>query len=90
MSKKYKLVKNPVGILQKKIKGDIVDNLKTVPQTEAEYEIRKRIVNLLELPDRIEKPLSTILSDLPKKDLLINKIPFHSLQQKLIKLYNIK
>lgn len=89
-SKKFKIVKNPVAILAKKIKGDISDNLLEVPKTEAEYEKRKMIVNLLALPPHIEQIIKPVIESLTPKNLYVNKIPYYSLRTKIKQLYKLE
>lgn len=85
--KMYKIVKYPMKILAEKIQGDKSDNLLTKPTNEAEYEKRKLIVNLLELPNFIEEPIKEVLSKLTPKGVNWKKIPFRSLRIELEKLY---
>jgi len=89
LTKKFKIIKNPEKVLLEKIQGDISDNLLEKPKTEIEFERRKRIVNLLELPPHIEQPMKDILSNLPIKNLYLNKLPYHSIREELSKLYNL-
>ena len=89
ISKKYKLIKNPEKVLLEKIQGDVSDNLLGKPKTEAEFEIRKRIVNLLKLPQHIEQPMKEVLNSLPIKNLYVNKLPYHSIRTQFEKLYNL-
>jgi hypothetical protein len=86
-SKKFKIVKNPEAILAKKIRGDVVDNLLTEPQTEAEFEKRKMIVDLLHLPSYVEEPIKEALFKTPKKNLYVNKIPYYSCRKAIAQLY---
>lgn len=76
ITKKYKFVKDPIKVFQKKIKGDKSDNLLTVPKTEAEIIQRRTIVNLLELPPHIDTFMKDILMTLPQKNLYLDKIPY--------------
>jgi hypothetical protein len=85
--KVYKIVKNPLEVLQKKIKGDISDNLLTEPKTEAEFERRKTIVNLLQLPVNIEQSITNYFDTLPIKRMFIDRVPYASVRKELIKLY---
>jgi 5'-3' exonuclease len=87
ITKKFKEVKYPMNVLASKIKSDISDNLLHAPTSEAEFEKRKLIVNLLELPADIENPLKEVLLNLPLKNLYIKKLPFYSVQKELDKLY---
>lgn len=89
ISKKYKYIKNPEKVLLEKIQGDISDNLLEKPKTEADFERRKRIVNLLELPQHIEQPMKDILTNLPIKNLYINKLPYYSIREQFKQLYNL-
>lgn len=89
ISKKYKVINAPMKVLLEKIQGDISDNLLEKPSTEAEFEIRKRIVDLTQLPHEIEKPIREELEKLMPKNLYIHKIPYGSIQEKFRKLYKI-
>lgn len=90
ITKKYKLVKDPVKILMEKIQGDVSDNLLEKPKTEADFERRKRIVNLLELPPHIEQPMRDILNNLPEKSLYLNKLPYHTIRESIKQLYKLE
>jgi hypothetical protein len=87
ITKKYKIVPAPMKVLMEKIQGDKSDNLLEKPKNEQEYEIRKLIVNLLELPNYIEEPIKEVLSNLLPKSVNWKKIPFRSLKIELEKLY---
>jgi hypothetical protein len=89
ITKKFKDVKDPMKVLLEKIQGDISDNLLEKPTTEAEYNIRKKIVNLLELPDYIEQPIKEKLRELLPKNLNIDKVPFTSVKEAVKKLYDL-
>ncbi len=86
-TKKFKITKNPAGILAKKIKGDISDNLKEEPKTEAEWDKRKLIVDLLHLPLFVEQIVKPVLETLPMKNLYIKKIPNKKCREEMQKLY---
>ncbi len=88
-SKKYKIVKNPEKILLKKIQGDVSDNLLEKPKTEAEWEQRKMIVDLLHLPQHIEDIIKQQLFNMPIRELRVNKVPFKSCQESIKQLYKI-
>jgi 5'-3' exonuclease len=89
ISKKFKDIKTPMKILLEKIQGDISDNLLTKPSSEAEFEIRKRIVDLTQLPQEIEQPIKEELDKLMPKNLYISKIPFNSIREEIRKLYKL-
>lgn len=89
-SKKFKEIKNPMKILLDKInKGDISDNLIDKVSTEAEFEHRKRLVSLIELPLEIERPIKEELSKIMPKNLYLHKIPFNSIREKIKKIYKL-
>jgi 5'-3' exonuclease len=90
ITKKFKEVKNPTKILLEKIQGDISDNLLEKPSSEAEFEKRKKIVDLISvLPDFVENPIREQLSNLLPKNLNISKIPFRSMQIKFKNIYRL-
>jgi len=89
-SKQYKLIKNPEKILLKKIRGDISDNLLTVPKTEAEFEKRRMIVDLIHLPLHIEQIIKPVIDTLPIKNICLNKIPYKTCKTEIIKLYKLE
>jgi hypothetical protein len=88
-TKKYKIVTNPEAVLAQKINGDKSDNLLEKPQTEEEYNKRKMIVNLLELPEWVEAPIKEAMFKAVPKKLNISKLPFRTMQERLKKLYNL-
>ena len=89
ISKKFKVIPAPMKVLMEKINGDISDNLLTKPSSEAEFEIRKRIVDLTQLPQEIEQPIKEELDKLMPKNLYISKIPFNSIREEIRKLYKL-
>ena len=89
ISKKFKEIKNPMGVLMEKIQGDISDNLKEKPSNEKEFEIRKQIVDLTQLPEEIERPIKEALDKMLPKNLYIHKLPFRSIGIEMKKLYKI-
>ena len=89
ITKKFKIIEAPMKVLLEKIQGDISDNLLNKPSSEAEFEIRRRIVDLTQLPNEIEQPIKLELEKAMPKNLYIHKIPFYSIQEKFRKLYKI-
>ncbi len=89
VSKKYKLIKEPIKVLAEKIQGDKSDNLLVKPVTEAEFDVRKRIVNLLELPSHIETIMKEQLMVIPNKSLYVNKLPYYTIQKRIKDLYRL-
>lgn len=90
ITKKFKVIKNPMKVLLDKIQGDISDNLLDKPSSEAEFERRKKIVNLLELPNEIEQAIRNEFGKILPKNLYVHKIPFRSVQTELKKLYKLE
>ena len=83
-------IKNPLKILSDKArKGDVSDNIIPSPNdTDEDYELRYMIVNLLKLPDEIENAIVEKLSNLPKKELNLDCLPFKGIKDKFLKIYN--
>ena len=68
-------------ILDKKCrKGDVSDNILIEPgEDENDAELRKTIINLLELPDFVERPITEALLNLPiKTEIKWNDLPFQN------------
>jgi hypothetical protein len=87
ITRKFKVITNPMGILASKIQGDVSDNLLDKPSSEAEFERRKKIVDLIQLPLEIEQPIKEALDKIMPKNLYIEKVPFPSIRKKLAKIY---
>jgi len=88
VTKKFREVKHPLRELAKKIQKEATDNLITPITNQAEYERRKTIVSLLQLPDEVEAPLKKIFANLkPKNEYYPEKIMFQSLIEKYNNLY---
>ena len=87
-SKKFKYVPNPAKVLLEKIMGaDVSDNLTEKPNSEEAFELRKKIVNLLELPIEIENKVIAEFDKMMPKNFVSYKIPYGTLRKRLIKLY---
>jgi len=91
VTKKMKIIKNPMKILLDKIeKGDVSDNLTSKITNEKEWEHRKKLVDLISpLPDNIENQIKEALGKIAPKNLYIYKIPYPSIQKKFEKIYNL-
>jgi len=90
ISKKFKKVPNPMKVLLEKIQGDVSDNLLEKPTSEAEYDKRKKIVDLIhELPDFVENAIKDELVHLLPKNLYTHKLPYKSLVADIEKIYKI-
>jgi len=85
--KRYKHIKDPYKVLSKKIEKEITDNLVTPILSEKDYEVRNRIVNLLDLPTEVEEKIINRLSNLPNKEWDYDKLPFNGLKQKFKDIY---
>jgi hypothetical protein len=87
---KFKDVLNPTMVLLDKIRGDVSDNLLDKPSSDAEFEKRKKIVDLINpLPEFVEQPIKEELSKIMPKNFYPNKIPFKGIADKFIKLYKL-
>lgn len=86
---KFKEIKAPLAILAEKIQGDISDNLLTKPSSEAEFEKRKLIVDLTQLPHEIEQPIKEELDKIMPKNLYLHKIQYPFIANKIRKLYKL-
>jgi hypothetical protein len=88
----YEEIKDPLKIISDKCKkGDIGDNIIIEPnETEEDAELRRILVNLLELPPEIEKKGIQVLSDALSysKSLHLEYLPeFKNVQEKFLKIY---
>jgi len=79
---------NVYKLLSKKIEKETADNLVSPVLTQEDYEKRKQIVNLLELPENIENTIRGRLSNLENKDGNIDLLPFKTIRQKFTTIYN--
>ena len=75
-SKRYKIVKDPYKVLAKKIEEEKSDNLITPILTKADYEKRKRLVNLLTLPEEVEKQIEKEFKKLEEKEFDVSLFPY--------------
>lgn len=91
VSKKFKDIPNPQKILLDKIeKGDVSDNILGKPQNEAEWEHRRKLVDLISpLPLNIENAIKEQFDKIAPKNLNLSKVPFNSIRLKFAKIYNI-
>jgi len=81
---------NVYQLLSKKIEKETADNLVNPILTQADYEKRKMIVNLLELPENIENSIKEKLSTLEDKEIHIDLLPFKTIREKFADIYNSK
>lgn len=77
----YKIIEKPLKILADKIrKGDISDNILVNAKKDTEYDrnIRELIVNLVNMPSFIEKPITDILLNLEDKEIIYSNLPYQN------------
>jgi len=87
----YVKVANPYKELSKKIQNEASDGLVSPIVTEEDYELRKKLVSLAELPEDVENPILTTLQNLKfNKEYDISKIPFKTMQERFLEIYNTK
>ena len=88
----YKVIKNPYAVVAKKIGKEVSDNLTNPVISKQDFENRKTIVNLLELPDFVEQPILEKYKELEhiEKEENLELIPFKNIREKMSKLYNDK
>jgi len=87
-AKRYREVDNPLKELAKKIQKETTDNLITPVVTELDYQRRKTIVNLLELPDEIDALLKIVYDNLePKTNYNPDNLKFPNIRKKYKALY---
>lgn len=92
--KRYKIKPknfNVYQLISSKVKQEKSDNLISPLITEKDYETRLMLINLLELPDFIDKKLELTFKNIHKSDdYNSDNIPFKNLRQKIEELYNDK
>lgn len=91
----YKIIDKPLQIITKKVRlGDVSDNIliDKKKDTERDVEIRRSIIDLLHLPDFVEKPILKVLEGLDyNKKILYDQLPFPlSLGKKFDTIYDSK
>lgn len=74
----------------KKINKEVSDGLKTAPENETEFNQRELCVSLLSLPEHIEKPIIEALDTLPDKYIDISKLPYRTIQNRFMSIYDKK
>lgn len=77
----YAMIPKPLKIISDKVRlGDISDNIivDKIADTELEQKRRNFIIDLLDLPEWIEEPIKEVLLNLPKKEIIKDKLPFQN------------
>ncbi len=90
MTKKYKIVEHPYKTLAQKIEKETSDNLVNPILTAEDYEKRKMIVSLIELPDFVEQSVKTELNKLGDKSGDLRYVPFETIRNRIGRLFNDK
>lgn len=90
VSKQFKIIENPYKSLADKIKKEATDNLLSPILDEADFERRRMIVNLLSLPENVEKKILDEFEKLSYNSYDLEKLPFKSLQVKYMNMFNSK
>jgi len=90
LTKKYKIVEHPYKTLAQKIEKETSDNLVNPILTAEDYEKRKMIVSLIELPDFVEQSVKTELNKLGDKSGDLQYVPFETIRNRIGRLYNDK
>lgn len=92
--KRYKVKPNNFNIhklISSKVKKETSDNLISPIITEKDYDTRLMLINLLELPEFVEKKLENTFANLNiDKDYNLDCIPFLKLRERIGNLYNDK
>lgn len=88
VSKKFKIIDNPYQILASKIKKEKTDNLLSDVLDEVDYSKRNAVVNLLKLPEEVEKKVLDVLETMCDNDYQLQYFPFKSLVAKFKNIYN--
>lgn len=87
VSKHYKKPVDPYRVLAQKIQKETSDNLVTPILSERDFEIRNKIINLMSLPKEIEEKVHERIQVLPTKEWDYNRVPFQSLYDRYLKIY---
>jgi len=87
--KEFKVVKNPYTLIARKIEQERTDNLLSPILTEADYNLRKMLVDLTTLPEEVEEKAKEQYDALPeRKDYDYGLMRFKSLSKRYLELYN--
>lgn len=92
--KRYKIKPdkfNVYELIASKVVKEKSDNLISEIVTEEDYDTRMMLINLIELPDFIDKQIENVFNNLiAKKDIDLNKVPYNNLRERIENLYNDK
>jgi hypothetical protein len=79
---------NVYKLIASKIEKEKTDNLISPILTQEDYETREKLINLLTLPDFVEKIIVDKLSSLPSKELNLNYLSSPSIRKRFEEIYN--
>jgi 5'-3' exonuclease len=89
IKKKYKKIENPYAILIGKINKETTDNLTSEILSEADFDKRLMLIDLIHLPEEIEKKVEEQIKSLVKKDWLMEEMPcYNSFSDRYLKIYD--
>ena len=87
----YIKVSNPYKELSKKIQSEASDGLDAPIVTEADYELRKKLVSLIELPEDVEAPAKVLFDNIREdKEYDLRLLPFRTIQERFPQIYDKK
>ena len=84
----YKIIKNPWLVLAKKIDKEESDNLVNPILSEKDYDKRKMIVDLVDLPDFVIDAITPYLEKISNKEYNLNQMPFKTIREQFSSIYN--
>lgn len=90
VNKKIKEVKDPYKILANKIKQEKTDNLISEVISESDFNKRFMLVNLMKLPEFVDQAVFDALKGLEYTNFDITAIPFKSIRNIFMEIYNSK
>jgi len=89
LTKKYKIIKNPQRILASKINREAGDNLVTPILNKQDYEKRRKIVCLTELPPEVESKVKERLSNINcNKEYSLERLRSKNIRARFMDIYN--
>jgi len=93
MTKRYKIKPPKFDVytfISKKIQKEVSDNLVNPILSTKDFDKREKVINLLNLPEFVELSIKNILDNLKEKDLNIELLPFETIRNRFMDIYNGK
>jgi len=88
-AQRFKEVKNPYRILEKKIRKEVSDNLTSEIKTEEDYRKRKLVVDLINLPKEVETKVVSRLKGLDlDKEYNVANLRINNAGKRILEIYN--